>query len=447
MTNEVTVSEDFSNYNINGTDIRYIFAPGHTGSGGNAPAISVTAQSSGIEVIIQNMLTTTSSYGIESAAAGTLIQVDQSGNIDGSQGVHLLGDDQVVVNNGTFDNSFVGIRVDASGANITNNGSITAPFAFSIADGTEDTMVTNNGEIHVATMVAFVEGNDVTFKLGQNSVITVDDGGLGFALNSTNATDIAHVTNAGSITAPTVVQGGNGREIVKNTGTIDGDIQLGGGDDAFDNSTGIFTGTVDGGTGNDVYTLGSAAIRIVDGADGGTDTVRSASSVSLSSSAFSGVEIENITLLARNNVKAFGNQLDNVISGNSGNNTLKGLEGFDTLRGGKGRDHLYGGTDADTFIFKTGDSGKTHTSADTIYDFTDPDSIDLTGWDANSKKHGIQDFDFIGTHAFSGHAGQLHVVRADSDTWIEGDTNGDKKPDFVIHLDDAVTIKAGNFDL
>ena len=135
------------------------------------------------------------------------------------------------------------------------------------------------------------------------------------------------------------------------------------------------------------------------------------------------------------------------LAGNAGNDSLSGGAGNDALNGGKGHDKLYGGSGADTFVFKTADSGKTHATADTIYDFTNKDDIDLTGWDANSKKAGVQDFDFIGTHAFSGHAGELHYVKAKSDTWIEGDTNGDKKADFVIHLDDAVNLKAAHFDL
>lgn len=140
---------------------------------------------------------------------------------------------------------------------------------------------------------------------------------------------------------------------------------------------------------------------------------------------------------------AFADRLD----GRDGQDKLMGLDGADTLIGGKGVDKLYGGKGADTFVFATGDSGKTHATADTIFDFTKADHIDLTGWDANSKVKGVQDFDFIKAHAFKGHAGELHFVKTSSDTWIEGDTNGDKKADFVIHLDDAFTLKAGNFDL
>lgn len=136
-----------------------------------------------------------------------------------------------------------------------------------------------------------------------------------------------------------------------------------------------------------------------------------------------------------------------VTKGLAGNDTLYGYAGNDTLNGGKGFDKLYGGAGADTFTFTTGDSAKSRAAADTIFDFTKGDSIDLTGWDANPKVNGMQDFHFIGARAFGGHAGELHFVRQKSDTWIEGDTNGDRIADFIVHLDDAVALKLGNFDL
>lgn len=85
--------------------------------------------------------------------------------------------------------------------------------------------------------------------------------------------------------------------------------------------------------------------------------------------------------------------------------------------------------------------------ADTIYDFTKDDTIDLSGWDASAKKSGGQDFIFIGSQNFHGKAGELRFVKEASDTWIMGDTNGDRKADFIIHLDDAVKMKADYFEL
>ena len=142
-----------------------------------------------------------------------------------------------------------------------------------------------------------------------------------------------------------------------------------------------------------------------------------------------------------------GTDGDDIIYGRGGNDTLRGLAGADELIGGKGADKLYGGPGADTFVFGTGDSGKEKAKADTIYDFTKEDTIDLSGWDANAKKAGDQDFKFIGTDGFHGKAGELRYRMTASDTWIEGDTNGDGKADFLIHLDDPVKMKADYFDL
>lgn len=138
--------------------------------------------------------------------------------------------------------------------------------------------------------------------------------------------------------------------------------------------------------------------------------------------------------------KMFGNSATNVIEGNGGNDVLDGGGGVDGLHGGGGRDR---------FEFARGDTGNTKATADTIFDFK-PASGDMIGvdrWDANSHKSGNQDFSFIGGEDFHHKAGELRFTEDKSDTWIEGDTNGDGKADFIIHLDDALALKAGDFDL
>lgn len=137
-----------------------------------------------------------------------------------------------------------------------------------------------------------------------------------------------------------------------------------------------------------------------------------------------------------------------TINGYGGNDRLDGGAGNDILIGGKGIDKLIGGAGRDTFVFATGDTGKTNKTADLIADFNaKQDLIDLTGYDANSKKGGMQDFDFIGTDAFSKHAGELRYAKQGGDTWIQGDTNGDGKADFIIHLDGLVKLTESHFDL
>ncbi|TWF57069.1 M10 family metallopeptidase C-terminal domain-containing protein [Neorhizobium alkalisoli] len=137
--------------------------------------------------------------------------------------------------------------------------------------------------------------------------------------------------------------------------------------------------------------------------------------------------------------KLFGNDTVNVLKGNGGN---------DTLYGGRGADDLYGGTGKDTFVFKAAtDSTVKSSGRDTIFDFsgTSGDKMDFSDIDANSKTAKDDAFSFIGTKAFSGHAGELRYEKQASDTYVYGDVNGDKKADFAVHLDDAMALSKGYF--
>jgi len=144
-----------------------------------------------------------------------------------------------------------------------------------------------------------------------------------------------------------------------------------------------------------------------------------------------------------------GTMFDDTAEGGKDKDTLNGAAGADTIDGGQGADRLHGGADADIFLFAKGDTGKQKNQADTIYDFViaDGDTIDLSAIDANGRKADDQAFHFIGGQHFHDKAGELRVVKEKSDTWIMGDTNGDGRADFMIHLDDAVKLKVEHFDL
>ncbi len=58
---------------------------------------------------------------------------------------------------------------------------------------------------------------------------------------------------------------------------------------------------------------------------------------------------------------------------------------------------------------------------------------------------GNQAFTFIGDDAFSGKAGELRYQKAASDTYVYADVNGDRKADFAIHFDDALSFSKGHF--
>ena len=45
------------------------------------------------------------------------------------------------------------------------------------------------------------------------------------------------------------------------------------------------------------------------------------------------------------------------------------------------------------------------------------------------------------------HAGELRFEKIDGETYVYGDTDGDKKTDFAIHFDDAINFKDDFFVL
>jgi serralysin len=139
-----------------------------------------------------------------------------------------------------------------------------------------------------------------------------------------------------------------------------------------------------------------------------------------------------------------GGSSDDLLYGDLDIDYLNGGGGNDQIIGGRGHDELYGGVGKDTFVYSSILDSKVAASArDTIYDFTSIDTIDLTAIDANAKTAKNEAFSFISTKAFTGKAGELRFDKLKSDTYIYGDTNGDGKADFAIHLDDPVALLKG----
>jgi hypothetical protein len=73
------------------------------------------------------------------------------------------------------------------------------------------------------------------------------------------------------------------------------------------------------------------------------------------------------------------------------------------------------------------------------------DKIDLSAIDANGALAGDQAFTFIGTAGFSGKAGELHQIRLNGLTVIEGDLNGDRIADFQIEFASAISLSTSDF--
>jgi Ca2+-binding RTX toxin-like protein len=279
---------------------------------------------------------------------------------------------------------------------------------------------------------------------------------------------------------------GRGHQVMNGTakddflfGGRDNDTLNGGrGDDILDGGRGVDILT--GGVGDDTYIVDDVRDKATDINDGGTDTVISSVSYSLSK------EIENLTLTGSKALHGTGNDLDNTLTGNASNNSLNGGigndklyggfgmdsltggegndvlvggvgndrlnggDGNDTLWGGLGKDVLIGGSGRDVFVFKA-TIESTRVGSDTIADFSsqDGDRIDVSGIDAISSNGLTKNdaFKFIGSDSFHGKAGELRYETKASGTFVYGDTNGDKVADFAVHLDHAAAPTAGDFIL
>jgi Ca2+-binding RTX toxin-like protein len=239
-----------------------------------------------------------------------------------------------------------------------------------MADSAAVFTFTNNGEIH-ADIAIRVEppGSGV----GQRPITIVNNGTLDGRIELSGLNDS-----------------------ILNTGQIDGNVQLNAGNDVFDGHTGIQSGGIYGGTGNDKLTGGVGADRL----DGG--------------------------------------------------------DGNDILQAGGGGDQLTGGAGADSFVFTAIEDSNGYALRsdgwkrlpDAIVDFTKgSDKIDLGAIDAIAGTAANDAFAFLGTGAFTHHAGQLRYETLGDFTTLYADVNGDGAADMQIALLTPVALTSADFIL
>lgn len=413
------------------------------------------------------------------------------------------------VTNAGFMSSGVGLGLGND--TLMNSGQMRGPIIMGSAGffSPDDDALVNSGDIH--GVVVFGKGSDSLANSGLlEDFVTFEDGGDRIENSGTLAKQITFAAsgagntllNSGTIKEG--VTGGSGTDKVANTGTIEGTVRLLGGADEYAGGSG--RDVVEDGDGADVVSLGSGddtyyavghagadGFDTIDGGGGrdyysGTGAFHSLV-INLDTSAHSaaggdlvagstayGTEVSNDAggTVFRDKITGFesaeggaaadlifGSAVANNLYGRDGSDRMLGYGGIDLINGeggndnitgGLGADELYGGSGFDTFRYETlKDSGITKATRDRLADFEiGIDDIDLSAIDANTLLAGDQAFTWIGTNASFSAAGQLRAYWTVNGQIVDGDVNGDKKPDFSISLPGlghGSVLSAGDFIL
>ena len=200
---------------------------------------------------------------------GDHTQIANSGTVEANGaiwagGVEVHGQVAAVANSGTIDvcgtAEGYGLYVQSEGGQITNSGTINASSAgtgagiVAYGDGVQ---VTNDGTVDVVAGAAgyglYAEGDGL--QIANAGEITASGGewGVGIEVQGSGI----RVTNSGTLAGNgyALYAGGSGTQAVRNSGTLDGDVRLGGGADSFAAEGGAVDGLLDGGDDYDVLSF------------------------------------------------------------------------------------------------------------------------------------------------------------------------------------------------
>ena len=136
---------------------------------------------------------------------------------------------------------------------------------------------------------------------------------------------------------------------------------------------------MNGGAGDDTYTVDNAGDVVTEWWNSGTDSVNASVSFAL------GANVENLTLTGAARIDGTGNDLANILTGNAADNVLNGGTGGDTMIGGAGDDtyHVDSAADVVTEWWSKGTdtvlSSATHSLGANVENLTLTGSANLSG--------------------------------------------------------------------
>lgn len=316
--------------------------------------------------------------------------------LNGSFGADLLigrgGDDSASASDG-LDSFNGGSGTDTLSISVTDNAVVFDFSAFSIKEGTVNTLRTGVTVVNVEHLSINAGSGDDRMSLGNNGGQLTGNGGNDTLYGGNGAAGDSLIGGAGHDLIygrdgdDVTLQGGEGNDTINGGGGADSlsghadndrlngddgaDVLVGSdGDDTLVGGDGA--DTMHGGFGNDTfYTDGTDTITD-GGPSAGIDRVYSAADFSLAALP----DFEHVNLKGPAAFNATGNGSANELTGNSNPNVLSGGDGADTLIGGFGKDTLSPGND--THVDHIRADSPNH-SSDTLRDL-------VKNFDANEDK-------------------------------------------------------------
>src|SRR5450830_1586280 len=218
-----------------------------------------------------------------------------------------------------------------------------------------------------------------------------------------------------------------------------------------------------GGAGNDVYVVKHDGVKVVELANGGSDTVQSDRGHIL------GQNVEALVLTGNAAIDGTGNALNNTITGNAADNTLDGGVGKDTLAGGAGDDFYVIDNAGDVVIELAGggnDAVRTTLASYTLGSFVEQmlytgagaftgtgnalDNLLMTMSAAGARLSGMQGNDTlvggIGADSLAGGDGNDVLMYGGAKDSLDGGAGTDSAV-FLPSLDSFVTVRTGDSEL
>lgn len=311
-----------------------------------------------------------------------------------------------------------------------------------ILDGVGSTL-TNAGTIHSYGSAASVFVRDIGTSTVSNSGMMY---GRVAGVWHKFGTGTMIFNNSGTVESPNqAFLGGMSADLVTNTGTLRGVVDLAEGNDLLNNRGGTVTGSIFGGAGNDSFVLSTTKETIDGGLDFDTLDLTSyttAVTVDLNLSANNRgtavlndvfTNIEGILGTSVGDILR-GDGADNLLAGNGGTDSLTGGAGADTLQGGTGVDTMLGGAGADAFVYLASNA-----MTDRINDFAH--GVDQIQFEGSAFTYGqatgaVSAADFVArTSKYATDATDRFILRTtDATLWFDADGTGSKAAILVADL-------------